>query len=333
MSFFWLWNPTLSASGVEFEITAGNTLDPDELTPADVERCLGVAGLRGSVRGVEVQRARSAFFTSYGDSQDWRDRWNHAWLVRLTGDFERVRPGELPVGLHALDDLDHPAGWEVRHEGPSPALLVVGGLFPSAGALESLALGAFSAALGPAIALKPLASRSIPPRPLPPRAPSARLRSRLADAPELLARMGPARPASARGRAAAFFLTCVALRRARASPRDVDRLEGGPCASSSSRASSSAIRPTTSWPSSARSSRPPGDSPPRTRDPHPMASPGSPSIRAASRRGLSPALHMGTVWRTRYASGPPSGRSLRSSGRGMHTNSHANAASEIRATA
>ena len=148
MSFFWLWNPTLSASEAQFEITAGNTLDPDALTPADVQRCLGVAGLRGSVRGVEMRRARSAFFTSYGDSEDWRDRWTHAWHVRLTGDFERVRPFELPAGLHALDDLDHPTGWGEEHEGPAPALLVVGGLFASAGALESLALEAFASALG-----------------------------------------------------------------------------------------------------------------------------------------------------------------------------------------
>jgi hypothetical protein len=106
MGFFWLWNPTLTDVGVEFEITPGNTIDPGELTPADVQRCLGVAGLQGDVERWEIRETRSPFFTSYSDSEDWQDRWSRAWHVVVEGDLDRVRPGELHAGLRELDDLD-----------------------------------------------------------------------------------------------------------------------------------------------------------------------------------------------------------------------------------
>ena len=48
---------------------------------------------------------------------------------------------------------------------------------------------------------------------------------------------------------------------------------------------------------------------------------GFPSTTSTSNFGLSPLRHLRVRWRVRYRSGPPSGLSLRSSGRGMHTNS------------
>jgi hypothetical protein len=48
---------------------------------------------------------------------------------------------------------------------------------------------------------------------------------------------------------------------------------------------------------------------------------GSPSTICSSNFGVSPLSHKLARCRVRYASGPPSARSLRSSGRGMQTNS------------
>jgi hypothetical protein len=164
VGFFWLWNPTLTDLGVEFEITPSNMIDPGQLTEGDVHRCLGVAGLRGVARHWDIRETRSAFFTSYADSDDWRDRWSRAWHVKVEGDFDPARPGELPVSLTDLQDLDQTvsaAGEE--DEEALPTLLVVGGLHEDDEVFERLVHDTFTSASG-RLELTPLPGRTIMPR-------------------------------------------------------------------------------------------------------------------------------------------------------------------------
>jgi hypothetical protein len=165
VGFFWVWNPTLTDVGVEFEITPGNTLEPSELTEADVQRCLGVAQLRGIAHRWEIQEARSAFFTSYGDSDDWRDRWQRAWHVTVEGDLEPTRPGELPVGLIELEDLDgSESSFGEDDEETLPTLLVVGGLHEDDEVFERVVHETFASVVGAGVDVAPLANRTIMPR-------------------------------------------------------------------------------------------------------------------------------------------------------------------------
>ncbi len=128
MASYHLWHPayvTAEPLTLELFVTQGDALMPPGPAPGLARSALDALGLGDDPRTQRVDAVRTHYFSSHRDaSEDWRDRWDLSWRLRMT--FVTSRAASLPEppgwGYYDLDAVG--ATEPPSEDGPWPCLLV-----------------------------------------------------------------------------------------------------------------------------------------------------------------------------------------------------------------
>ncbi|HMF39979.1 MAG TPA: hypothetical protein VKQ32_04765 [Polyangia bacterium] len=106
---FNLWNPTVTAEGCELDVTRAEFFSLHEGSPELVRAFLDAWGITGEITDWKIERIRTSYFSDYLEDEDWRDRWQWAWILKVRGRF--VPPDDTGVYetlkfVHELDSGD-----------------------------------------------------------------------------------------------------------------------------------------------------------------------------------------------------------------------------------
>jgi hypothetical protein len=107
MSLYWLWSPRLVQTArptIETFMTHGELTYLNRGTPEMVAQVLEDLGVEAAAAGWTMDRYRTGYFTDYHDSEDWRDRWQQAWRLRIElADTPREPDASEPIPTEATD--------------------------------------------------------------------------------------------------------------------------------------------------------------------------------------------------------------------------------------
>ena len=105
---FNLWNVSFPEPAViEFDVSRANMPRLGRGTAPWMAAALQALDLSAHVDGWEVRPTRTHYFSDYLDSEEWRDRWQEAWTVRVnfTNDARQRRGAQHgPFAISALDE-------------------------------------------------------------------------------------------------------------------------------------------------------------------------------------------------------------------------------------
>jgi hypothetical protein len=123
---FNLWNPTLTEEGGELDVTRANAPNFNRGTAELTRAFLDAWGIAGEVEAWSVERIRTSYFSDYLNDDDWRDRWQRAWILRVRGRLTRPEAGPYQI-LQFVSAID-PTADPDEDDGPERcrALVIVG---------------------------------------------------------------------------------------------------------------------------------------------------------------------------------------------------------------
>jgi hypothetical protein len=117
VDIFNLWNFYQYPNGTcAFDVTEANMPGLKNGTAELMEACLLAFGITTRARSWRVIPFRSHFFTDYADSDDWKDRWQTGWTMRvlLPQPTEIARQNVFSVWPYSVDTLDD--SWDYDEE-------------------------------------------------------------------------------------------------------------------------------------------------------------------------------------------------------------------------
>ena len=83
---FNVWNPTVTEDGCELDVTLANTPNFNQGSAELVRAFLDAWGITGEIESWNAEPIRASYFSDYlGEEEDWRDRWQRAFILRVRG--------------------------------------------------------------------------------------------------------------------------------------------------------------------------------------------------------------------------------------------------------